>query len=571
MKEQNTNSQNEKREHKKIPIFSSLKFKMVLMLIVATAVTAATLLLIMVPFSERQIKNETKNYMYDIAQSSCSILDTMTSTDDAALKEHFQNVGVEGISSSYAYIVSSDGTMLYHPTAEKIGKSVENAVIKGVVSELKNGQKPENKVVTYDFNGVNKYAAYNISKDQSKIVVISADESEVLQPVKNMMKLAVFALIVVVVIVSAIGIVITEIALRPIIRVSQIVQKMADLDFSENENTEKMKKRKDETGVMTRSVALLREELVDLLEGIQKQSVQLFKTSANLDGDSDETQKMVEQVDRAVGDIATGATSQAQETQNATENVIAMGNMIEDTNAEAERLNGNAQQMKDSSDQAMQILKELNEINDRTKQSIEEVYTQTNITNESVQKIKEATVLIASIAEETNLLSLNASIEAARAGEQGKGFAVVASQIQKLAEQSNESASQIDEITNALISDSTKSVETIAQVRDIMNEQSEKMEKTDSMFRQVNTGVDHAMDSVNTITEKTELLNQSREKIIDVVQNLSAIAEENAASSQETSASITQVNTVVTDISDNASGLKDIAYHLENDVKRVQL
>lgn len=571
MKEQNTNSQNEKREHKKIPIFSSLKFKMVLMLIVATAVTAATLLLIMVPFSERQIKNETKNYMYDIAQSSCSILDTMTSTDDAALKEHFQNVGVEGISSSYAYIVSSDGTMLYHPTAEKIGKSVENAVIKGVVSELKNGQKPENKVVTYDFNGVNKYAAYNISKDQSKIVVISADESEVLQPVNNMMKLAVFALIVVVVIVSAIGIVITEIALRPIIRVSQIVQKMADLDFSENENTEKMKKRKDETGVMTRSVALLREELVDLLEGIQKQSVQLFKTSANLDGDSDETQKMVEQVDRAVGDIATGATSQAQETQNATENVIAMGNMIEDTNAEAERLNGNAQRMKDSSDQAMQILKELNEINDRTKQSIEEVYTQTNITNESVQKIKEATVLIASIAEETNLLSLNASIEAARAGEQGKGFAVVASQIQKLAEQSNESASQIDEITNALISDSTKSVETIAQVRDIMNEQSEKMEKTDSMFRQVNTGVDHAMDSVNTITEKTELLNQSREKIIDVVQNLSAIAEENAASSQETSASITQVNTVVTDISDNASGLKDIAYHLENDVKRVQL
>ena len=571
MKEQNTNSQNEKREHKKIPIFSSLKFKMVLTLIIATAVTAATLLLIMVPFSERQIKNEIKNYMYDIAQSSCSILDTMSSTDDAALKERFQNVSVEGISSSYAYIVSSDGTMLYHPTAEKIGKSVENAVIKGVVSELQNGQKPENKVVTYDFNGVNKYVAYNISKDQSKIVVISADESEVLQPVNNMMKLAVFALIVVVVIVSTLGIVITEIALRPIIRVSQIVQKMADLDFSENENTEKMKKRKDETGVMTRSVALLREELVNLLEGIQKQSVQLFKTSANLDGDSDETQKMVEQVDRAVGDIATGATSQAQETQNATENVIAMGNMIEDTNAEAERLNGNAQQMKDSSDQAMQILKELNEINDRTKQSIEEVYTQTNITNESVQKIKEATVLIASIAEETNLLSLNASIEAARAGEQGKGFAVVASQIQKLAEQSNESASQIDEITNALISDSTKSVETIAQVRDIMNEQSEKMEKTDSMFRQVNTGVDHAMDSVNTITEKTELLNQSREKIIDVVQNLSAIAEENAASSQETSASITQVNTVVTDISDNASGLKDIAYHLENDVKRVQL
>ena len=115
MKEQNTNSQNEKREHKKIPIFSSLKFKMVLMLIVATVVTAATLLLIMVPFSERQIKNETKNYMYDIAQSSCSILDTMTSTDDAALKEQFQKVGVENFIQLRIYcffrwnnVISSD-------------------------------------------------------------------------------------------------------------------------------------------------------------------------------------------------------------------------------------------------------------------------------------------------------------------------------------------------------------------------------------------------------------------------------------------------------------------------------
>lgn len=212
MKEQNTNSQNKKKAPKKVPFFSSLKFKMVLMLNIAAVVTAVTLLLIMVPFSERQIKNETKNYMHDIAQSSCSVLDTMSSTDDAALKERFQDVGVEGISSSYAYIVSSDGTMLYHPTADKIGKAVENEVIKGVVSELQNGQKPENKVVTYDFNGVTKYAAYNISKDQSKIIVISADESEVLQPSNNMIRLAIIALIVVVLVVSAIAAFVTKLA-----------------------------------------------------------------------------------------------------------------------------------------------------------------------------------------------------------------------------------------------------------------------------------------------------------------------------------------------------------------------
>ena len=155
------------------------------------------------------------------------------------------------------------------------------------------------------------------------------------------------------------------------------------------------------------------------------------------------------------GDIASGATIQADETQSATENVITMGNMIEETNSVAEALHKNSKQMQESSNQAMSILKELMEVNDQTKLSIDEIYEQTNITNASAQKIKAATDIIASIAEETNLLSLNASIEAARAGEQGRGFAVVASQIQKLAEQPNDSAKQIDDITNVLIQDST--------------------------------------------------------------------------------------------------------------------
>ena len=123
------------------------------------------------------------------------------------------------------------------------------------------------------------------------------------------------------------------------------------------------------------------------------------------------------------------------------------------------------------------------EVNDQTKLSIDEIYEQTNITNASAQKIKAATDIIASIAEETNLLSLNASIEAARAGEQGRGFAVVASQIQKLAEQSNDSAKQIDDITNVLIQDSTHAVDTMQGVQQIMAVQSDKMQQTEKRLR----------------------------------------------------------------------------------------
>lgn len=105
-------------------------------------------------------------------------------------------------------------------------------------------------------------------------------------------------------------------------------------------------------------------------------------------------------------------------------------------------------------------------------------------------KIRAAVDLITSIAEETNLLSLNASIEAARAGEQGRGFAVVAGQIQKLAEQSNESAGSIADIIGELLKDSENSVHIMEEVQEIMNEQQEKLQATRRQFMEVGDGIE---------------------------------------------------------------------------------
>ena len=169
------------------------------------------------------------------------------------------------------------------------------------------------------------------------------------------------------------------------------------------------------------------------------------------------------------------------------------------------------------------------------------------------------------------MLSLNASIEAARAGEQGRGFAVVASQIQKLAEQSNDSAKQIDDITNVLIQDSTHAVDTMQGVQKIMAVQSDKMQQTEKRFADVYQGVEKAIGGVGTISGRTESLDDSRSKVVDVVQNLSAIAEQNAASSQETSASVVEVSNTLANISDSAAGLKEIAYQLDQSVKKIKL
>ena len=243
-----------------------------------------------------------------------------------------------------------------------------------------------------------------------------------------------------------------------------------------------------------------------------------------------------------------------------------MGNMVEETSAQVEELQKNAHEMQKSSDQATAILMELAQVNKKTVEVIEVISQQTNETNESALKIREATNLITEIADETNLLSLNASIEAARAGEQGRGFAVVAAQISKLAEQSNDSARQIEEIITSLIADSSKSVETMNQVRDIMSKQNENVEKTNQAFQIVKEGIDRSMDGVNYIADKTRLLDEARVNVVDVVQNLTAIAEENAAGTQQTSASATEFGNMVGDIENETEGLRNVAGIIEDSV-----
>lgn len=575
MKRDKKPKKNQNHKKDKVTFLHSLKFRMSLLTAGAVIIAAVIILALVIPEAKNALLDQTKSYLHDVTVSNGATLEIMRKQiklkDPEALKNSFQDVGLDGIDSSYAYVVTSDGRMQYHPTADKIGKPVENQAIKDVVARMATGKRPEPEVVEYDFNGVRKYAAYYVDEACNSVLVVSADQSEILAPLNKVTYISIGASVAVIVIMMLVSLILISISLRPISRISAIVGKMARMDFTPTPGSDKLVSRKDETGVMSRSVAELRRELVAMVEEIQSRSADLFGASERLDKDASQTAKTVSQVESAVGDIATGATNQAQETQNATEHVIHMGNMIEETNREAELLENNSQSMKDSSDHAMNILNELISVNERTKTSIEEIYEQTNITNASAQKIKEATTLIASIAEETNLLSLNASIEAARAGEQGRGFAVVASQIQKLAEQSNESASQIAEITSALIKDSTRAVETMQQVRNIMDEQSDKMTQTDEMFQQVDKGVSNAMNSVVNITGRTEKLDDSRSKVVDVVQNLSAIAEENAASSQETSASVAEVGNIVIDISENAAQLKEIASGLEQSVKKIRL
>lgn len=555
----------------------SMRFNVVQLVLLSIIISVASLLIMIIPVADNAISTLAESYMRDVCDTCGLNVDAALNRsgnvilNQAYLETLIGDVCINDLDSSYAYVVGSDGTMIYHPDESKIGQPVENAAIKQVVADLEAGKEQQKGLVIYEFRGAEKYAAYYVTSNKAAILVITADRGDILSAKDAIYARAGGAAIVIFIVLGIISFLIASKMTRPIVEITNVIKRFSSLNFAESPTTIRISKRKDETGQMARAIGDLREKLVTIVSQIKSQSELLYNASTELDTNASHTTSTVGNVETAVNEIATGATNQASETQKATDDIVNMGNMIEHTNSQVENLTNTANLMRESSEEAAATLKELDNINQQAIASIDVIYEQTNITNISALKIKEATTLISSIAEETNLLSLNASIEAARAGEAGRGFAVVASQIQKLADQSNESANQIDQIIHALIEDSEKAVKTMDEVKTIMNLQSENVHKTGQVFEQVRDGISSSISGVGEIATKTTQLDKARGDVVDVVQNLTAIAQQNAASTEETSASVMEVSNVMQEIMENANRLKEIASILEENMNSFTL
>lgn len=555
----------------------SMRFNVVQLVLLSIIISVASLLIMIIPVADNAISTLAESYMRDVCDTCGLNVDAALNRsgnvilNQAYLETLIGDVCINDLDSSYAYVVDSDGTMIYHPDESKIGQPVENAAIKQVVADLEAGKEQQKGMVIYEFRGAEKYAAYYVTSNKAAILVITADRGDILSAKDAIYARAGGAAIVIFIVLGIISFLIASKMTRPIVEITNVIKRFSSLNFAESPTTIRISKRKDETGQMARAIGDLRKKLVTIVSHIKSQSELLYNASTELDTNASHTTSTVGNVETAVNEIATGATNQASETQKATDDIVNMGNMIEHTNSQVENLTNTANLMRESSEEAAATLKELDNINQQAIASIDVIYEQTNITNISALKIKEATTLISSIAEETNLLSLNASIEAARAGEAGRGFAVVASQIQKLADQSNESANQIDQIIHALIEDSEKAVKTMDEVKTIMNLQSENVHKTGQVFEQVRDGISSSISGVGEIATRTTQLDKARGDVVDVVQNLTAIAQQNAASTEETSASVMEVSNVMQEIMENANRLKEIASILEENMNSFTL
>lgn len=327
-----------------------------------------------------------------------------------------------------------------------------------------------------------------------------------------------------------------------------VVQKMASGNLSVNIN-EKNLNRKDEVGKLSASTKSLQESLHNMIGSISENTSRLDSSSKDMSNVAGQASDAMSSISENLKSVLSSAKNQAEVTGSVTENVNNINHMLGNTGDEVDGLSDAATDMLKSGSEVANSLKDLYTSNEGVLDAIDKIREQTSETDISVEKIKEAVNLIASIAEETNLLSLNASIEAARAGESGKGFAVVAVEISKLADQSNAASADIEKMIMNLGENSEKTISTMETVQDAINRQSEDMNNTRKIFEKVKGCIKSVAEGVTNIREATERLEGETSCIADDINNLNLQAETNMQNIEETLKAGEDVLKIVKDVS----------------------
>lgn len=380
-------------------------------------------------------------------------------------------------------------------------------------------------------------------------------------------EITLFGVAIVVTVVAVVFIILVVLTIRNgLMETGKVVAELATGDLKSRIN-QKVLNRGDELGLIAREVKELREQLVYVLAKVKDSANTLLDSGKNLSSMASQSSSTADDISHAVEDISKGAISQADDIETASSQINNMGDIIGKIVRSVRTLDTTSEELKYAGDKSTEIIQDLSSSTDKTMAAVSRIGKQVNATNESAQKIGEAIEIITSIAEETNLLSLNATIEAARAGEQGKGFAVVANQIQKLAEQSNESAQKVAGIIEELLADSERTVKVMSEVEQIVNEQQSKLDQTKSQLDDVSKGIGVSRDETSGIKEQTDVCDEARSKVVDVISNLSAISEQNAASTEETTAAMQELNATMNLLAEAAHDLTEISETLENEIE----
>ena len=314
-------------------------------------------------------------------------------------------------------------------------------------------------------------------------------------------------------------------------------------------------------------------DMVDSTDSLKAKIINVVNDSNNLKDIANHLRENAEyiadtsnQISQAVESVAEGAASQAEDTTNAAQNVNKMSEELGKIKSNANDLNTIANSMDEAKTNVLNTLIELKRINEAMVNEMNSTNHQVNATGESVEQVQNTIEVIQDIADQTKLLSLNASIEAAHAGEHGKGFAVVAEEIGKLASQSANSSDEIDKILKQLVKNYDIIIQNVKSTSDNMSVQNEKLVETQNVFDTLEKDINETIGKIEEINTMVEYLNSEIGNLVDMITNTSAISEENSAATEETMASIQELTANINQVYEKAQTVDNSADELISEV-----
>lgn len=534
--------------------------KIIVMVILAVIVSNVICMVFILESSKKQITDSVKHTMVDVINTTSKIMENEISNsgvddlDYDGYANNLSDVKLEGMDSAYMYVVQNDGTMLYHPTKEKVGQPVENAVIKGVVQQLQDGKKPDTTVVEYDFNGTTKYSAYTILNNEN-ILVLTADESEALAGITTVTGVAVGISAIVVLLAIIICFILGRRLMRPLVKVSTIIEEIANGDI--NADFGMVKETNDEIGLIIEKMKELTQSLGNIVGKIRNSSDTMSSNSYELNDTSSQTLAANNEISKAVEDVAEGSTGMAASISKINENLLEMSNETKDINESVNEIRNQTTAVQDSSKIMNDKIKSMQDSSHKMDEGISAISKRIETVNTTVDKVSNIVSVIEEISSETNLLSLNASIEAARAGDAGKGFAVVAQEIRVLSDNTNTELENIKQIISSLVEECRYCVQASGTIVEDNAKQKEEIKAVLDEFGSLDEQIQKTAEKADEIEELVTAMIELNDDITKSSNSLTDVSAANAAATEEMNANIEELNAMMNGVSEMAGNMND--------------
>ena len=548
----------------------SLATKIIMVVCAAVIVSNVFSIMFVLRGAQSQIRSSVKTTMMDMAESSDMLVENAMSTlnQDQLTYDAYafllKDVKIKNVDSSYVYLVNEDGTMLYHPTEEKVVQPVENVVVTGLVKQLQNGEHPGNAVADYDFHGTAKCAAYCIMSNND-IVVVSADESDVLSGLHQVSATAFGVLVGIVLVMCVIAYIVGKRMAKPLVKLGNVIEQMAEGNL--NASFDGVKDSNDEIGLIKVRMQHMATMLSDIVEKIREASDHMTASSWELNETSEQTLSANGEISRAVQDVAEGSTNMATSIMDINDNLGTMSSETQVIDSSVHEIKKQAAIVQESSQMMSDKMRNMRESSVRMDEGIATISERIRKVNEVVDKVREIVSVIEEISGQTNLLSLNASIEAARAGDAGRGFAVVAEEIRVLSDNTSEQLENIKQIISELISECSECVKASENIVEDNAAQKEEISYVLTEFGTLDEQIGLTADKAEEIKKLVETMVELNGNITQSSGGLTDVSSANAAATEEMTANIEELNAMMHGVADMAGQMHDQSEKLNNALK----